>query len=262
MKKYNLIEYEVNDEIALIRLNDPDTLNSISKEMALEILDALNSCSNEACALVLTGNGRAFSSGANLNTNDIDISDKNRDLGVGLEEYFNPMILKLRHLPIPFVSAVHGAVAGIGCSIALMADVIIASKSAYFMQAFCKIGLIPDGGSAYLLARTIGRARAMELMLLGEKYSAEQAHFDGLINKVVADDELESAALGIATRLAKGPTTTLQLIRDSAWAALDSSLEEQLDRERKLQTDAGRSDDFAEGLTAFLEKRPAKFKGK
>ncbi len=262
MSEYNLIEYEVNNKIAIIRLNDPDSLNSISKPMGLEIRDALGRCSNDANALVLTGNGRAFSSGANLNSDEIDMQDKDRDLGVGLEEYFNPMIMQLRHLPIPFISAVRGAVAGVGCSIALMADIIIASKNAYFMQAFCKIGLIPDGGSAYLLARTIGRARAMELMLLGEKYSAEQAHSDGLINRIVEDDQLESTALEIAARLAEGPTTTLQLIRASAWAALDSSLEEQLDRERKLQTDAGRSDDFAEGLSAFLEKRPAKFDGK
>ena len=125
--------------------------------MALEILDALNRCGNEAHALVLTSNGRAFSSGANLNVDDLDLKLKDRDVGQGLEEYFNPMIMQLRHLPIPFISAVRGAVVGVGCSIALMADLIIASKNAYFMQAFCKIGLIPDGGSAYLLARTIGR---------------------------------------------------------------------------------------------------------
>lgn len=262
MSDYKLIEYEVSDQIAILRLNDPDSLNSISREMGIEILDALDRCGKEARALVLTGNGRAFSSGANLNSEELDINDKDRDLGEGLEEYFNPMIMQLRHLPVPFISAVRGAVAGVGCSIALMADMIIASNNAYFMQAFCKIGLIPDGGSAYLLARTIGRTRAMELMLLGDKYSAQQAHQDGLINKVVEDDQLEPTALKIAARLAEGPTATLQLIRDSAWAALESSLEQQLTRERKLQMDAGRSDDFAEGLSAFLEKRPAKFSGK
>jgi len=262
MNDVSLIEFEITDDVAVIRLNNPDSLNGITSSMAFEINDAIDRAATEARALVIMGNGRGFCSGANLNNNDIDIKDPKRDLGASLEDYFNPMILKLRHLPIPYVSAVHGAAAGIGCSVALMADIIVAGKSAYFMQAFCKIGLVPDGGSAYLLARTIGRVKAMELMLLGEKYHAAEALNDGLINKVVEDADLETEAFKIASKLADGPTKTLLLIRDSAWAALESSLDDQLSRERALQKDAGRSEDFAEGLTAFLEKRPAKFSGR
>lgn len=263
MSKYELIEYDLSNDVAIIRLNDPASLNGISPAMAYEIIAAIDQAAEKARALIIAGNGKGFCSGANVGGDSgLDLQDPERDLGVGLDEYFNPMILRLRHLPIPYICAVHGAVAGIGCSLALMADFIVAAKNAYFLQAFCKLGLVPDGGSPYLLARTIGRVRAMELMLLGEKYPAAQALQDGLINRVVENEDLESTAMSIATKLASGPTATLLMIRDSAWAALESTLDEQLERERMLQKEAGRTDDFLEGLAAFQEKRPAKFTGR
>jgi 2-(1,2-epoxy-1,2-dihydrophenyl)acetyl-CoA isomerase len=167
----------------------------------------------------------------------------------------------LRDLPIPWISAVHGAAAGVGASIALAADLIVAGESAYFLQAFRRIGLVPDGGATWLLAQSAGRVRAMELMLLGDRLPAPRALEWGLINRVVADDLLQDAALALAQELASGPTRALALIRQAAWAATASDLDTALATERKLQTEAGRSADFQEGVRAFLEKRPARFTG-
>jgi 2-(1,2-epoxy-1,2-dihydrophenyl)acetyl-CoA isomerase len=183
-------------------------------------------------------------------------------MGVLLDDVFNPMIRRLRDLPVPLVTAVRGAAAGVGCSIALMGDVIVAGRGAYFLQAFCNIGLVPDGGSAYLLSRAIGRVRAMELMLFGERFPADKAFDAGLVTRLVDDDEVDAVALELAHRLAQGPTRALSLIRKAAWAALDSGLDDQLDYERQLQCDAGRHEDFIEGVTAFVEKRPARFSGR
>jgi 2-(1,2-epoxy-1,2-dihydrophenyl)acetyl-CoA isomerase len=167
----------------------------------------------------------------------------------------------MRELPIPFVTAVNGAAAGIGCSFALLGDMIIASQSAYFLQAFRRIGLVPDGGSTYLLARAVGRTRAMEMMLMGEKIPAAKALDWGLVNRVTPDADLMSSALSLAQDIASGPTRTLAMIRKAAWASLDSDWSSQLHTERVLQRDAGRSKDFQEGVAAFLQKRPAKFTG-
>ena len=162
---------------------------------------------------------------------------------------------------MPILSAVRGAAAGIGASVALACDMIVAGQGAYFLQAFRRIGLVPDGGSALLLAHTVGRVRAMELMLLGEKLDAATALAWGLINRVVEDGEVEATAAAIAASLAKGPTRALGLIRKAAWAALSSDFESQLDLERALQREAGGSADFAEGVAAFLGKRLADFTG-
>jgi 2-(1,2-epoxy-1,2-dihydrophenyl)acetyl-CoA isomerase len=166
----------------------------------------------------------------------------------------------MRDLPIPLVTAVNGAAAGVGCSFALMGDIIVAAESAYFLQAFRRIGLVPDGGSTYLLPRMIGRARAMEMMLLGEKVPAKTALEWGMINRCVPDADLMSTAHAFAVQLAEGPKA-LSMIRKIGWAALDSDWREQLQLERETQRDAGRTQDFAEGVSAFLTKRKADFKG-
>lgn len=259
---YEKIDYALTDGVAFVRLNQPDTLNAMSREMGRELGDAIDRAATEARALVIGSVGRAFCSGANLAEGGFDLADPERDAGIGLETIFNPMILRLRDLPIPFITAIRGAAAGVGCSIALMGDIIIAGRSGYFLQAFRHVGLVPDGGSAYLLARAIGRVRAMELMLLGTRYPAEQALTDGLITRLVDDEAVDETALGLARELAGGPTRALALLRQAAWSALDAPLHEQLALERDLQRQAGRGDDFAEGVSAFREKRKAIFTGR
>lgn len=260
MSDYKCITFEIKNDVAYIRLNQPEVLNAMSADMGQEIMTALEDGVRSARAIVLTGNGRAFCSGANLSGGgSVDVSDPNRDMGIRLEYLFNPMFLKIRDLPIPFITAVKGPAVGFGCALALMGDIIIASESAFFLQSFCNIGLVPDGGAAYLMSKSIGRVKAMELMLLGERYPAALAHADGLVTRLVADDDLISTAQTIAEKLAAGPTTSLKLIRQSAWAALDSSFSDQLARERNLQRDAGRSDEFVEGVAAFREKRKANY---
>jgi 2-(1,2-epoxy-1,2-dihydrophenyl)acetyl-CoA isomerase len=262
MSTYQNIDYSLNEDVAFIRLDHPAALNAISNRMGLELNDALDRAAGEARAIVLGSHGRAFSAGADLTAGDIDMTDPERDMGLFLDKVFNPMIRRLRDLPVPLVTAVRGAAAGVGCAIALMGDAIVAGRSAYFLQAFCNIGLVPDGGSAYLLARTIGRVRAMELMMFGERYPADRAYEAGLVTRLVDDAEVDGTALELARKAARGPTRALSMIRRSAWAALESSLDDQLELERQLQREAGRTDDFVEGVDAFIEKRPPKFTGR
>lgn len=259
------IRYALEDGVALLTMSDPATMNAAGVDLAAELAVALKRAAREARAVVLTGEGRGFCSGANLGgggplargTGD----SEPLDAGAALEVTYNPLVNVLRELPIPFVTAVNGAAAGVGCSFALMGDLIVAGESAYFLQAFRRIGLVPDGGSTYLLPRMIGRARAMEMMLLGDKVPAAKALEWGMINRCVPDAELLSTATALAKELANGPKA-IGMIRKIAWASLDNGWEEQLRLERLTQRDAGRTEDFTEGVTAFLEKRPAKFKGK
>ena len=257
---YTKITYELDQNVALIRLNDAASLNAMSATMGQELLDAFARAQSEARAMYLGSHGRAFCSGANLAEGGFALDDADRDAGARLESTFNPMIIALRDSAIPVVVGVRGAAAGVGCAIALTGDVIVAAESGYFYQAFRHVGLVPDGGSSYLLARAIGRVRAMEMMLLGEKLPAAKALDWGLITRVVPDEQLEDVAIGFARQLATGPRS-LGLIRKEAWAALDAPLEEQLHRERTLQREAGRSKDFVEGVLAFREKRAPNFKG-
>jgi 2-(1,2-epoxy-1,2-dihydrophenyl)acetyl-CoA isomerase len=187
--------------------------------------------------------------------------DGRPDAGKALEHTYNPLVTQIRDLPIPIVTAVNGAAAGVGCSFALMGDLILAAESAYFLQAFRRIGLVPDGGSTYLLPRLVGKARAMEMALLGERISAAKALEWGLINRVVPDAELMPAALSLAKELANGPKS-LGLIRKTMWASLDAEWLEQLHAERMAQRVAGKTEDFSEGVAAFLQKRPAAFHGR
>jgi 2-(1,2-epoxy-1,2-dihydrophenyl)acetyl-CoA isomerase len=254
--------YELENSVAVITLNDPATLNAISVEMTEELTDAFKRAANEARCIVLTGEGRGFSSGANLASGAPPVADDGLpDLGARLESTFNPFVTLLRDLPIPYVTAVNGVAAGIGCSFALLGDMIIAGESAYFLQAFRRIGLVPDGGSTYMLPRMIGRARAMEMMLLGEKIPAKTAFEWGLVNRLVPDAELMPAAKALALDLASGPTKTLGHIRRLAWASLDNSWAEQTQAEREAQKLVGRTEDFREGVQAFFQKRKAEFKG-
>ena len=260
MTSFKYIEFDIKNNVANIRLNQPDILNAMSADMGQEIMTALDEGTRSARAIVLTGNGRAFCSGANLSGGgNVDMGDPNRDMGIRLEYLFNPMFLKIRDLPVPFITSVKGPAVGFGCALALMGDIIIAGESAFFLQSFCNIGLVPDGGAAYLLAKSIGRVKAMELMLLGERYPASKAYEDGLVTRLVRDEDLAATTRNIAEKLADGPSSSLKLIRQSAWAALDSSFADQLARERNLQRDAGRSAEFVEGVTAFREKRKANY---
>lgn len=261
MRDRDGILFERDGDVAIIRLNDPANLNALSVAMRHGLRTAVNRAAIEARAILLTGVGKAFCSGANLSEGSIDIRDSNRDAGALLEVTTNPLILALRDLPIPLVVAVRGAAAGAGCSLALCGDIILCSDTAYFLQAFRHVGLVPDGGSSYMLAKAVGRVRAMQVMLLGERLPAATALDWGLVTKVVPDDELDAEALKIARELAGGPSS-LKLIRQQAWAALDAPLADQLDRERRNQRAAGQTNDYLEGLAAFGQKRRPSFTGR
>ncbi|MDE2011356.1 MAG: enoyl-CoA hydratase/isomerase [Alphaproteobacteria bacterium] len=249
--------------VAVLTLNHPETLNAASVGMVGGLTEALRHVSDPQSgfrALVITGEGRGFCSGANLADADPSAVDA-RDTGNALETAYHPLLRRLRDLNMPIVTAVNGAAAGIGMSIALMGDIIIATRSAYFLQAFARIGLVPDGGSTWLLPRLIGLARARELSLLAEKLPAQTALEWGLINRVCDDATLIDDALALARRLADGPTATLAMIRQLYRDSPNNSYEVQIDLERQMQQRAGRTEDFIEGVTAFLQKRPAKFRG-
>lgn len=257
---FKKIAYEVSDDIATIAFNDPKTMNAAGMDTIEELSLALEQAGDEARCTIITGNGRGFCSGANLSSNPGEQPKGKPDAGKGLDTHYNPFIKAMRTHPHPIISAVNGAAAGVGCSIALMGDFIIAGESGYFLQAFRRIGLVPDGGSTFLLPRLVGRAKAMEMTLFGDKVFADQALEWGMINKVVPDDQLVAEARTYAKRLAEGPTQALALIRDLVWQAEDNDFDSQLQAERFAQRTAGRQPDFKEGVKAFLEKRPANFK--
>ncbi len=262
---YTKIKLSSDGDVAIIAFNDPATMNAAGVDTAEQLTDAFKSVStgdNAARAIVLTGEGRGFCSGANLSgRGNSSTGEAPRGAGDALITHYNPLVKLIADLPVPFVTAVNGAAAGVGCSLALLGDIIVAGESAYFLQAFRRIGLIPDGGSTWLLPRMIGRARAMEMTLLGERLPAAKALDWGLINRCVPDAELMPTALSFAHELAKGPAS-LGMIRKAMWAALDSDFSDQLAYEAKVQNAAGRTSDFGEGVTAFLQKRPAAFIGR
>ena len=245
--------------VATITLNRPDSLNALNAALIEELRAAIAGLAGAgARALLLTGAGRGFSSGADLVAGG-GLPD---DVGAALESHFNPLIEDVFALPIPVVAAVSGPCAGAGCSLALAADIVVASDTAYFLQAFINIGLVPDAGATWLLPRLAGRARAMEMMMLGERIPASQAAEWGLISRVVDDADLDAEAAALATRLAPGPTIAYGLLRRLARDAEQSTLAEALAAERNAQTDAGRTEDFKQAVFAFLQKRPPSFDGR
>jgi 2-(1,2-epoxy-1,2-dihydrophenyl)acetyl-CoA isomerase len=254
-----LVKTETAGDVAIVTLSDPTTLNAMSVAMVEELRAALVQCERSSRALVITGEGRAFCSGAALTGARMGASEGPFDAGAALESHYNPMMMTLRDYSMPIVTAVHGAAAGVGCSVALMGDLIVADSTAYFLQAFRNIGLVPDGGSPYLLAASAGRARAMEAMLLGERIPAETAEKWGMINRLVPEGKDVETALELAHKLAEGPRATLGLIRRLAWGALEAPFADQLGHERATQKLAGQTAEFREGVSAFLQKRKPQF---
>lgn len=259
---YETITVGLADKIATITLNRPERLNACSLEMADEINDALVYGLDGARALIFSGAGRAFCSGADLASEGSRKITGGRSSYTALMNHYNPLLISMARLNLPIISAVNGPAAGIGCSIALAADFVLASKSAYFLQAFVNIGLVPDGGSSWMLPRLIGKARATEMMMLGEKITAERAADWGMIYKCVEDTDLNDQASALAMRLANGPTVAYAAMRKNILTALENSFAEQLIAEAEGQRLAGGTEDAAEGGTAFLQKRKPMFQGK
>ena len=259
---YQTILFESAGSIARLTLNKPERMNALSSDMSSEILDALTrvEADSEVRVLVISGAGRGFCAGANLGSGEI--AGGVPDLGRVLEEQYNPIVEKLRALSIPVVCAVNGVAAGAGANFALACDIVIATKSAKFIQAFAKIGLLPDMGGTHFLPQLVGPARAMGLALLAEPLSAEQAAEWGLIWRCVDDEDFAQATNELAQRLANGPPLALAHAKRAIHAAAENSLTLQLALERDLQRELGHTQDFMEGVTAFFDKRSAQFKGR
>jgi 2-(1,2-epoxy-1,2-dihydrophenyl)acetyl-CoA isomerase len=262
--QFKHITLEVDGPVAVITLDHQEVMNAVSLDMLAglgEALDAIDERKVEIRCLVMTGAGRAFCTGANLQGRNNQITRKS-GAGAALETAFHPFLRRLRNLHCPIVTSVNGPAAGAGMSFALMGDLILCARSAYFLQAFRRIGLVPDCGSTWLLPRLIGRARAIELSLLGERLPAEKALEWGLVNRVFDDAALMEETMKLAHELANGPTAALSLMLRLYWESSENSYEDQLNLEFESQRAAGATEDFKEGVTAFLEKRPAKFSGK
>jgi 2-(1,2-epoxy-1,2-dihydrophenyl)acetyl-CoA isomerase len=260
---WETIVFEASDGVGTLTLSRPDRLNSFNERMHEEVAAVLGTVESDAGirALLITGAGRGFCAGQDLNLRDASTTG-DFDAGAALERYYNPLIRRLRALEKPIVAAVNGPAAGAGANIAFACDIVIAARGASFLQAFCRLGLVPDAGGTWFLPRLAGSARAMGMAMLGEPLPAEKAAEWGLIWKVVDDDKLMDEARGLAGKLAQGPTIGLGLIKQALNRSLANDLDAQLDAERDLQRVAARSEDFREGVAAFLGKRPAKFKGR
>jgi 2-(1,2-epoxy-1,2-dihydrophenyl)acetyl-CoA isomerase len=258
---FEMIRLDVAAAVATIILDRPDRLNSAPPQMFDEIAQALDHL-NGARALVITGAGRAFCSGADLGDRKDADSTSPGDFAYGaLTRHYAPTLLKLSKLGVPVICAVNGPAAGIGCSIALAGDLVIAGKSAYFLQAFVNVGLIADGGASWMLPRFVGKARAAEMLLLGERIAAEKAAEWGLIYKCVEDAELLTEARALGERLAKGPTAALRIIRQTLASSLETNFAAALALEAEGQREAANTADAAEGKRAFREKRKPAFEG-
>ena len=252
---------ERRGDVLVLTLNRPERMNAATLSLADEMSVALDGLGT-ARAVLMTGAGRAFCAGADLAARGAITGSRGEAAERSLTEHYNPLILRLHALSVPVVSAVNGAAAGIGCSLALAADLVLAGRSAYFLQAFVNIGLVPDGGATWMLPRLIGTARAKAMMMLGERVGAEQAEEWGLIHRAVDDDALMDEALALAERLARGPTVALGQMRRLANGAAEMSLPEAMAAEAAGQRIAAESDDAVEGGAAFLGKRPPVFSGR
>lgn len=259
---YETIEFGIDDGIAKITLSRPDKLNAFNGAMHEEMRQALKTVSSsDARVLWLTGSGKGFCAGQDLSERDPSRATL-PDLGETLDKNFNPLIRAITELPMPVVCGVNGVAAGAGANLALICDLVVAAESASFIQAFCKLGLVPDCGGTWILPRLIGHARATALSMLGDRISAQKAQEWGMILRCVPDAALESEASHLVEHLSRQPTKGLALIKRALQASAHHTLPEQLDLERDLQHLAGQTQDFREGVSAFLEKRPPQFEGR
>ena len=254
------IKFEKKDQYAIITLNRPEKYNALNREMALLCQEILQECQSDKNirAVMITGAGKAFSAGQDL---EEIIDPKGPDISKILQEHFNPIVRKIRALEIPVLAAVNGVAAGAGANIALSCDIVLASENAGFIQAFSKIGLIPDTGGTFFLPRLIGFQKASAIMMLGDKISAEEAEKMGMIYKVLSHVDFAAQCEAITEKLSGMPTKGLALTKEALNHSMTNSLEEQLDLEDKLQTIAGNTADYLEGVASFLEKRKPEFKG-
>ncbi len=256
------IGFSITDNIARLTLNRPKSLNSFNEAMHGEVRSALDEVESGSCrVLLMTGAGRGFCAGQDLTDRHVAPGDAPPDLGYTLENFYNPLIRRLRNLEMPVICAVNGVAVGAGANLAFAADIVIAAQSAKFIQAFCKLGLVPDSGGTYILPRLLGPARATALAMLGEAVTAKQAEAWGLIWRCVKNEQLMPEAEALCTHLASQPTRGLALIKKALNASWSNSLDQQLDLERNLQQQAGRTEDYREGVSAFMEKRDPVFKG-
>ena len=253
--------FEIIDRVAVIRFDRPEKYNGFTRDMALRIQENLRTCAEDEQirAVLLTGSGKAFGAGQDLQE---VVEDNGVDISKILQEHLNPIVRQLRELEKPVIAAVNGVAAGAHANIALACDVIVAAERASFIQAFTKIGLIPDSGGTFFLPRAIGYPRASALMLLGDKISATEAERMGMIYKVLPDEDFHNSAFALAEKLAKMPTRALALTKQALNASARNDLNTQLELEDDLQTTAAATEDYAEGVNAFLDKRRAVFRGR
>ncbi|MGP6088832.1 enoyl-CoA hydratase-related protein [Antarctobacter jejuensis] len=257
--QYEMITYAVESDVATVTLNRPDVMNALNTQMRAEITEAVTRAGKEARVLVLTGAGRAFCSGQDLGDR---ANAANLDLERTLRDEYVPMLRAICDCPVPTISAVNGAAAGAGANLALAADVVIAAESAFFLEAFTRIGLIPDAGGTWFLPRQMGLAKAMGASLFAEKITARQADDWGMIWEAVADDGFAAHVAARASHLAKGPTAAYARVKQALRGSFDNDLDTQLAVESKLQGECGKTRDFKEGVVAFMEKRPAVYEGR
>ena len=256
------IQTKVKDQVAFIAFNRPEVFNSFNREMALQFQDVLDTCesNSEVRAIVISGNGKAFCAGQDLK--EVTSPDLNPGFKKILEEHYNPIITRIRTIKKPIIAAVNGVAAGAGANIALACDIVVASDKASFIQAFSKIGLVPDSGGTFFLPRLIGFQKASALMMLGDKVSVEEAERLGMIYKVIPSETFSEEVDKLAVHVANMPTQALGFIKQMLNKSMTNTLEEQLELEGKLQIKSAQSEDYSEGVNAFVEKRKPNFKGK
>jgi 2-(1,2-epoxy-1,2-dihydrophenyl)acetyl-CoA isomerase len=258
------VNLDIAEGVATIELNRPETLNAWNAQLGADLMSAVRSAAedDDARSVLITGAGRGFSSGADLKDMGMELTPEGRpDVYKTLTERYHPIMTALREMPKPVIAAVNGPAVGIGCSLALCSDLILAAESAYFLLAFVNIGLVPDGGSSLFLPTRVGMARATELSMLGERLPAPKALEWGLINRVLPDDALRDEARALAVRMAAGPTRSYAGAKRQLNNWLYARMEEQLELEAQIQREMAGSDDFVEGATAFAQKRPPRFGG-
>jgi len=260
---YESIQFTIDKGIAVLTLDRPDRLNSFTQAMHREVRDALDRVQTDKSVrvLLLTGAGRGFCAGQDLNDRAVEPGAPGVDLGESVEKYYAPLVMTLRTLPLPVICAVNGVAAGAGANLALACDIVLAAKSASFIEAFSKLGLIPDTGGTWALPRLVGPARAMGLAMLGERLPAEKAEQWGLIWRCVPDDALMMEAMAMAEHFAAAPTKGLAYTKKALLASSTNTLEQQLALEASMMRELGYSHDYREGVAAFIEKRQPQFKG-